>query len=288
MGFKRISPNSWARIKRGRTLGFTAFVIVFGIAGTLITAISATQTRVPWKIIIATCLLCLIISVVAAYVQGHAKMIPDSLIDDVCSDGSYTCTSCTTAALREACEMTKPYYGHEYVSGDIAEQWRLKNPKAFMQILNSEGEICASFGILALKDSFMDQFIDGKLSDGQLTEKDVLDLDESKKVSRLYLSGVIVRDPSTYCGSKRARVMMWAILVYLKEFYGLRRNRTLFAVAVTKESGRLMKNLNFELIGKAKHRVDQSDMYKYDLTRNSWESLLSRIGDFSKMFKCKF
>lgn len=134
----------------------------------------------------------------------------------------------------------------------------------------------------------MDQFIAGRVSDGQLTEESICSLEESKKSTRLYLSGVVVRDPNTYCGSKRARVMMWALLMYLKKIYGLKRERTLFAIAVTKESKRLMTKLDFELVSEAKNRVDKSDMYKYALSKTSWEKMLQRVGDFSPMFKCDF
>ena len=98
----------------------------------------------------------------------------------------------------------------------------------------------------------------------------------------------MVRDATTFCGAKRARVMIWALLDYMKKIYNLRRDRTLFAIAVTKESDRLMRKLNFELVSEAKHRQDKCNMYKYQLTKASWDALLQRIGDFSRMFTCRF
>lgn len=288
MSYRRIPVTTWLRLKSGKAVGFGAFVVALGIAGAMITAVSSTQTRVPWKYIGIAAFFCLLIGVGAAYIRGHTKLIPDAFVDEICSDVHYACLPCTTEGLRVACEMTRPYYGHEYVPSEIVEQWRLKNPNSLMQIVNSDGEICAAFGVLALNDSFLDQFIAGRVSDGQLTADCICTLEDSKRSSRLYLSGVVVKDPLTYGGAKRARIMTWAILKYLKEFYGLRRTRTLFALAVTKESERLMKNLSFELVGRAKHRVDRCNMYKYTLSKKSWDGLLRRIGDFSRMVDCEF
>jgi hypothetical protein len=288
VGFKRVHPNLQLRLKSGAKLGLGVFVVSFGVAGTIITMISSTQTRVPWRFVIVAGVFCLLIGIGAAYIRGHTKLLPDSFVDEICSDGRYTCSPCSTVSLREACDMTRPYYGKEYVPAEIAEQWRLKNPKALMHILNAEGEVCAAFGVLALVDSFMDQFIEGNVTDGDLTANWIHTLEESRQAARLYLSGVVVREPSTYCGSKRARVMMWAMLEYLKKVYGLRRERTLYAIGVTKESEKLMRKLSFELVSAADHRRDERNMYRYQLSKESWERLLERVGDFSKMFTCDF
>ena len=90
MVYNRIPPNLWLRLKSGAGVGVAVFVVVFGIAGTIITAISATQTRVPWKFDFLAAVCCLAIGIGAAYLRGEMKQIPDSFIDEVCSDGKYT------------------------------------------------------------------------------------------------------------------------------------------------------------------------------------------------------
>lgn len=285
MSLKRIAPNWWLRVKSGATLGYVSLVLaVTGILVTITVGIGITTS--VWAISKLT-LVCLALSLVGSYLRGRMKYLPDSLVDDMSSDSPYSATFCSAPILREACEMTKPYYKHEYVSADIAEQWRIKNPKAFVQITNSEGELCACFGILSLKDGFMGQFIDGKVSDTQLGENNICSFKDSRKSKHLYISGVVVRDAWTYNGSKRARVMTWAILKYLEKLYGLRRKRSLYAIAVTKEAERLMNNLDFKLLGRARRRVDKCNMYKYQLSKASWEKLMKRVGDYSPMCKCK-
>ena len=141
--------------------------------------------------------------------QGH-------LVEEVGSDGAYRCKPVTSENLRLACELTRPYYGHEFVRHEIAEQWRVANEEAFECVTNKEGDLCAAFGILPLKDSFMDLFLDGRIEDPQLQAKDILPPGNVRQCKRLYISGVVVRDPTKMIGNKRARVMLWAMLMHLK------------------------------------------------------------------------
>lgn len=288
MAYKRIPPNGLLRLKNGSGVGLAVFLGAVGLASYLVTAISSTQTRVPWKFNGAIVFLCLLVGVGAAYLRGRSKLIPDSLVDQLFADGEYTCRPCNTHSLKAACDMTRPHYRHEYVSGDIAEQWRLKNPKAFMEIVNSDGEICAAFGVLSIKDDFMKQFIAGNISDKKLTADDIRTLAESKRASTLYLSGIVVKESGTFGGSMRTWVMTWAILAYLKKVYRLDRPRTVYAIAVTKESERMMKKLKFQLVRDGKNCEDKCNMYKYTVSKESWEELSRRIGNLSTLVDCKF
>jgi hypothetical protein len=182
--------------------------------------------------------------------------------------------------------MTRPFYGHEYVEPEKAVLWLRKNPKAFIEMVNEDDELCACFGVLALSDSFMEQFIKGRVSDTQLEADDICGDLESKKCTRLYISGVIVREHTSYRGHKRASVMIWAMLTYAKKLYGLRRRRELFAVAVTKESERLMKRLGFQMACEKNSRTDECNLYSYMLTKDSWDHMIGQVGDWSKL--CEF
>jgi hypothetical protein len=288
MSLKRIPPNFWLRIRSGYRAGFAAFIIAAGLTGATITAISSTGTTFHPFTIVALGVLCVAIGLTVAYIRGRMKQLPDSFVDELSSDGQYTCQFCTTERLREACEMTKPYYGHEYVSPDVAEQWRMKNPRGFVEILNSEGELCACFGVLGLADGFMDQFVRGNVSDTKLRDDDILNFEDAKKSNRLYISGVVVRDPRSYKGNKRTRVMIWAMVYYIKKLYGLRRERELYTLPVNKESEALVKKFAFELVTPAGQRIDKCNMYRYTLSKESWFNLINSVGDHSPMCTCTF
>jgi len=229
--------------------------------------------------------LCIAVGIGAAWVRGRMKLLPDSFLDDMGADGIYTCRFCSGASFKEACDMTEPYYKRGYIPHEIAQQWRLKNRKGFVEIVNSEGVLCACFGVIAIGDSFMDQFVAGKVTEKQLENDDVCSFEESKKSSRIYISGVVVKDPSTYRGSKRARVMLWALFRYLKDTYGLRRTRTLFALAVTEEAERLLKKLKFQVHSPAQSRLDKRNLYGLQFNRQTLDNLMILVGDCSPMCK---
>jgi len=207
--------------------------------------------------------------------------LPDIVTDENNEDGLYDVTLCDAATLREANALTKPYYQHEYVSDEVAESWRSKNPKGFVAIRNKEQELCAVFGILAIEESFCAQFIKGRVRDNQLEADDILDFDQSKKSSKLYISGVVVREPDGPQGHRRACVMVWVILKYLRKIYGTRRRRTIYALAVSKPSENLLRRFWFHVESEASHRQDRLNLYSLSFNSSQLRQLEGRIGDWS-------
>jgi hypothetical protein len=155
-------------------------------------------------------------------------------------------------------------------------------------MLNGDQVLCACFAILPLEDTFMGQFIKGRLDDHQIDGDDILDPVSAKACKRLYISGVIVRDHLGYVGRKRANVMIWAMLNYIKAIYGLKRQRTLYAVSITKESERLMKNLGFSLVSDGAERKDHCKLFSYLLSKDSWDLMHVTVGDWSGICECRF
>jgi len=104
-----------------------------------------------------------------------------------------------------------------------------------------------------------------------------------KKEDRIYISGVVVRDPASLMGGKRATIMLWTILQYIKRTFKLQKTRTFYAVGLTRQSEKLLQKLGFHICCEKRSRKDNSNMYRIDLDKKTWTGLLARIGDFSKM-----
>jgi hypothetical protein len=286
---KRITPTWFMRLRAGFRIGIKVCCGAFTIIATLTGLLNASGMTVPWRIsILYGGILSFVLGSIGAYWKGQLTHIPDAFIDETGSESPYTAEFCTGKRLEEACDMTRPFYRTEYVPTEIAEQWRLKNSNGFVDILNANGTLCACFGILAMEGSFQRQFLNGKVSDTQMRGEDVCTFAESKKASHLYISGVVVRDAMTLAGSKRAKVMIWVMLEFVRRFYTLRRKRSLFAVAVTVQSERLLKHLGFTLTMGKKNRVDKCNLYTYELTKSSWQTLLKMVGDYSSLCNLKF
>lgn len=286
---KRRSPTIIDRFRFGFKFGLKVFGILCTVATTLIGIISATGNFFSFSIIIIVFGAIVFISLIASYLKGIGPHIPDIFYgDDEGTDGQCIAEFCDPKRLEEACEMTKKHYKQEYVPAERAEQWRLKNPKAFVDILNKNGELISSFGIIALKETFLDTFLKGLVADTQLNGDDVLNIRNSKKSIKIYISGVVVSEAGKSIGHRRAKMMVWAMLIYYKKYYGFKLNRELYAVAVNKESSSLLKNCGFKLMMAGKNRVDKGELYKLDISYDSWQRLLKRVGDFTEICKINF
>lgn len=278
---KRLKPNLFSRIKNGWKVGVATLLglcTVLGFVFTLFQPLNFGYLELG-LISVALIAICLIV----AYLRGRQKLLPDVIFDEFSSENRYTITFCDNQSLKEADEMTKPYFGRDFIPFNQIEQWRLKNKKGFVRINNAEGVLCSCFVILGLERSFLDQFIAGRVTEHDIDSEVILNGEEMKKEDRIYISGVVVRDPHSFIGSKRARVMVWAMLQYIKIIFGLRRQRTFYALALTKESEKLLQALEFTICGNKGGRKDNSNLYRIDLNKRKWDELMGKIGDYSSM-----
>lgn len=278
---KRIRPNVFLRIYNGWKVGISTIGTLCTVAGFLL-ALTAPQ-QLNSRIIIIIITATLEIGIVAAYLTGKQKLLPDTIIDELSGENRYSVSFCSQQGLQEADEMTKPLFDRGFIPFDRIEQWRLKNEKGFVQINNSDGVLCACFVILGLEHSFLDQFIAGRVDEHDIDSTVVLPFDSMRREERIYISGVVVREPGSYMGRKRATIMLWSILQYIKRTFKLQKTRTFYAVGLTRESERLLQKLGFQICCDKRSRKDDSNLYRIDLDQKTWTELLTRIGDFSKM-----
>ncbi len=281
---KRIAPNILLRIHNGLAFGFSAFVVLAG----LFFAINPPQQNSFWVDKIQTIGIIALIGLFVAYFRGKQKLLPDIMIEELSAENNYSVSFCSQKELREADELTRPLFGKDFISSDQIEQWRLRNEKGFVQISNADGILCACFVILGLEHSFLDQFIAGRVTEHDIDSSVILPFDSMKKEDRIYISGVVVRDPGSYMGAKRARIMFWVMLEYIKMVFGLRKTRTFYGIGLTKESEKLLKTLGFQICCSKTNRKDNSNLYRINLDKKTWTTQLARVGDLSKMVSFEF
>lgn len=278
---KRIKPNFFVRIYKGWAFGLATILGLCTIGG-LVFALYSPQ-NFYWYYKIPLLGIILLIGLFVAYVRGKQKLLPPTFTDELSGENSYSVSFCSRQGLREADEMTKPYYGTGFIPFEQIEQWRLQNEKGFVQINNSDGLLCACFVILGLERSFFDQFIAGRVTEHEIESSVILPFDGMKKEGRIYISGVVVREPGGYLGAKRTRIMLWTMLEYIKKVFALRKTRALYAVGLTKESEKLLHAMEFKICGNKESRKDHSNLYRIDLDKETWLKMLTKVGNFSKM-----
>ena len=274
------------RFKTGRAAGFKALSRL-GAGGALTIGIVDVMG-------ITLALPCILIgggaiAVVAlgwALFRGSEALLPNDLFDR--RDGRYKIAYSSEVQLREANEWTQYHYGEESVPSEVVIQWRMKNSKAFVAITTETGKLCASFGIMALGEQCREVHMRGDVLDSDITPADILNISGTRKSLYLYISGAIVSDPESPVGKRRAAVMVWAMLVYLKRVIGLGQERTLYAIAVSSVSERILENGGFQLCRTGDYRKDKCNLYSMVLDRATWTALLSDVGDFSSSCDVEF
>jgi hypothetical protein len=287
MAWKR-SPITFRQRAKAGFAGLTGpGPLVLGLVGTAasLTGLAVTGSVVWVLILSALAVLVLGVWVVRFMRTYRGHVIPKVFVDEMADETPYTWKRCTSDGLREACELTRPCLGADFVEFDVLEGWRQKCPEGFVELRNNEGTLCACFVILGLTDSFTEHFVAGRLKEQQIVADSILALDVAKTKDRVYLCGVVVRDHGAFTGSKRAWVLVWTMLQYVRETYGLLRPRRFFAVAATEESEKLMRKFAFALIGAASNREDGHNLYEIKLDEERWRSLLARVGNLSVMCK---
>ena len=274
------------RLKTGRAAGIKALSLLACGGGLTIGIVDVMGITLALQYILIGCSAIAVVALGWALFRGSEALLPRDLFDR--PDGRHRIMFSSDVQLEEANEWTQYHYGEESVSSELAIQWRMKNSKAFVAITTQTGELCASFGIMALREQFQDLHIRGDVLDSDIRPSDILTISGTKQSQYLYISGVIVRDPDSPVGKRRAGVMVWAMLVYLKRVIGLSRERTLYAIAVSSVSEQILKNGGFQLLCPGDYRKDKCSVYSMVLNHATWTALVSDVGDFSSSCDVEF
>ena len=277
---RRVQPGLVARLEKGKAVGVTAFVTTAGLSSIPFASLGVIGWWVLWTVLGFSGA----VGLGAAYARGRFSYIPKIVVDEMGRDKGCVCKRLTAGELQQACEMTKTYYGHEYVDFRVAEKWRQANPDAFVQIVNESGEMCSCFGLIALKDSCFDEFIKGRVKDGEFEYDDVVGPKDTKKSPRLYLSGAIVSQAGTFIGRKRADMMCWVILDYYKRYFGLRKSRTIYSLAVSKEGEQILQAVGFSVVSKKNFRRDGCNLYSIQMSSAVWDQMSTKIPNWSHCY----
>ncbi len=267
-----------------------AVLTVVGLNGALAGIKEIAQYKAPGSVVVGTLIITTLVSVAFGIWRAKVVHIPDlGTLGNSPPDQNLRCKICSSSELREANGMATLFYGGDAVQDEIVEQWRLRNSLMYACIVGASNEIESSFGVMPLTDSFMDQFIGGKVKETDITADDILTSSECRSTNRLYISGVVVRDPRSPRGQLRASAMIWAMLMYLKKIYSLRKPRTVYALAVTKEGEKLLKHLEFQLVSRSSQRADNHNLYSLVLNKESAARIEhTTIPDYHLMCRIEF
>lgn len=255
--------------------GMGLFVILVGVVSVLLALTGTVPSPAVAVIIVVT----VILLSAASAVRRRDDFIPE----EAARLSPLTCRICTSAWLREANRIAAVYYRRDRIPNELVEEWRRRNPYAFACLLDGEERVVASFGVMALSDSFMDQFIAGNVVESQLSTADIHDWENTRRAERLYISGVVVLDAGTPKGQERARIMMWSMIRYFRQFFDPSSVKQVYALATTNQGERILQHLGFDLTVAAEKRRDSHNLYRVDLTPQWVDRTERLVPDYSNV-----
>lgn len=281
MHLRRARAHIVFRVRHGLRAGAKVFGGLVAAGGTALGIVTATGVTVDGLLIGIGMSAAALASLGTAIAKGRPGHLPDVIAISDDPDVSYELLYEPKHVCRYFNERTAVYFGRDFVENAMVESWRRKNPSAFVYLRNTQQEPCAALCILALRSSFMEQFARGRVAEADLEDDDILDPKASRRAGSLYLATLIVEQPHSQIGHRRACVMVWAFLHYYKRVYGLRRTRLIYAVPINSASTNLLRRLGFAVATPAGQRKDAHDLYVFQMTAASWRATLQRVGDYA-------
>jgi tRNA(His) 5'-end guanylyltransferase len=82
--------------------------------------------------------------------------------------------------------------------------------------------------------------------------------------------------------------MLWALLVYYKEVFKFRAERTLYGIAANDVSEKLFGTFGFKLQRSALTRRDNCNLYEVRMNKKVWESMMRRVWDLSAICETRW
>lgn len=259
------------------------FVAILGVS-------SAILGIVDRHFDISTAILLAVLALaVSALLHYRSLISPQVAVDDVIASDvgpdapAQIVCPCDLATAGEAKKLAQHCYAASVtIEPDTFEQMRAKNPYILACLKDYNGRFLAYFDAIPLRPSFAQPFLQGLVTESQITHEDVLSPQELATCKFLFISGLAVEDPNTHAGRRNASMLVWGLLKYLDRFYGSAKP-LVFALAATKEGDELLDRFKLILRSAGADRIDGYKLYSLPLTSAEIAKRLACVPDWSKL-----
>ena len=263
------------------------FLIRFG--GTFLTMLALPTALLQllgtyFSLPITICLLLSAFLVSATINRNHLLGI-HLPVDDILPDDVETFRKlslrcpCDIRLTEQVASLAQYWYKDESISPDKYEPLRVKNPYILASLTSAQGDFLGYFDVIPLKDSFAELFMQGRVTEKEITHEDIFANNELSLCNYVYISGLAVKTPDTAEGRRNAYILVWGILKYLEHFYGS-ANPIALASATTSEGERLLQKFKLDLISELDRRTDKHNMYALALSQEEIAKRLACLLDY--------
>jgi hypothetical protein len=181
---------------------------------------------------------------------------------------------------RESVKLARYEFGRNTLPLSQYEPLRAKNPYILICLTERDGEFLGYFDVFPLKTNFAELFLQGRVSEKDLTHEDILDGQEMRRCKYVYIAGLAVCDSERQIGQANAAILIWGLLKYLEHFYSLSKACVL-ASAATGDGENLLQSFNIPLICGSDTRADGQKMYGLYLSRDVIAERIACVPDYS-------
>jgi hypothetical protein len=181
---------------------------------------------------------------------------------------------------RESVRLARYEFGRNTISLSNYEPLRAKNQYILVCLIGGDGEFFGYFDVFPLKASFAELFLQGRVSEKDLTHEDVLDAQEMWRCKYVYIAGLAVCDSERQVGQVNAAILIWGLLKYLDHFYGASK-AYVFASAATGDGENLLQSFNIPLICGSETRADGQKVYGLYISRDIIAERIACVPDYS-------
>lgn len=187
---------------------------------------------------------------------------------------------CSLDLAQRAAKLARYEFGRNTISTFNYEPLRARNRHILTCLINANGVFLGYFDVFPLKKSFAELFLQGKVSEKDLTHENMFSRREMRRSKYLYIAGIAACESDSPAGQVNATILIWGLLKYLDHFFG-DSGAYIFASAGTPEGEKVLKHLKIPLICEASTRNDRQRLYGDMLTRELMNELLASVPDYT-------
>ena len=187
---------------------------------------------------------------------------------------------CNLDLARKAAKLAGYEFGRDTISTSNYEPLRAKNPYILCCLIGARGDFLGYFDVFPLKKNFAELFLQGRVSEKDLTHENIFAGREMRRCKYLYVAGIAACDSDSQAGHVNATILIWGLLKYLEYFFG-RGNAYIFASAASGDGENLLQSLKIPLVCDASTRNDKHRVYGVRLTPERISDRLASVPDYT-------
>lgn len=184
---------------------------------------------------------------------------------------------CDQQLAQKAATLARSEFGRNTIPPVSYEPLRGRNRFILTCLVGADGGFLGYFDVFPVKKSFAELFLQGRVSEKDLTPENMLGTSGMRRSKYLYVGGVAAADADQPVNGS---ILVWGLLKYLEHYYR-DSGAYIFTSAASLQGEKLLRNLNIPVASDKTARKDRQTVYGARLTAELLSQLLSSVPDYT-------